>query len=262
MVTTHEVTEQDSSRDSQAPSPAGNDNTSTGVAPSGATFAEAESSSVANAVGKITDKMADEDGVTSKVFTIPNIITFIRLCMIPVFFVVLLGGNNIAASIIFAITALTDSLDGYLARATHSVSKLGQILDPFVDRLLMISGVVGLIIVGRLPIWIVILILIRDIALLSGGAWLLVKKFIRIPVIFAGKVVTTLLFIGFAGLLLNWPLIPGLGLTTATWLPGFTAEAVSWGIWFVYAGLVLGLFTTAYYVIKSIMALKEQSRHI
>lgn len=214
------------------------------------------SAGVVCAVGKVTDKMVDEDGVTSQVFTIPNIITFIRLCLIPVFFVVLLNGNDIAASVLFAVTALTDSLDGYLARATHSVSKLGQILDPFVDRLLMVSGALGLIIIGRLPIWIVILVLLRDAFLVGGGTWLLMKWHVRIPVVFAGKVATTLLFTGFAGLLLNLPRMQGLGWVGAGWLPGFNAAVCSWGIWFVYAGLIVGAFTTIYYVVRAVRALK------
>ena len=73
---------------------------------------------------------------------------------------------------------------------------------------------------------------------------------IRVPVIFPGKVATTLLFTGFAGLLLNFPQIPGLGITSVSWLPGFTSEYCSWGIWFVYAGLVLTVFTTSYYVAR------------
>ena len=212
---------------------------------------------VESVVGAFTDRMEDEEDVTSRIVTVPNIISLVRLCMIPVFFVLLLRGCDVAAAVVFAVAALSDSLDGYIARTTHTISKLGKILDPFVDRLLMASGAVGLVVVGRVPAWIVILILARDVVLLCGGAWLLKNKGVRIPVIFVGKVVTTLLFSGFAFLLINWPRATGLGLVGVSWLPGFNAASYSLGIWFVYVGLVLGLFTTAYYVIKSAQALHE-----
>ena len=80
---------------------------------------------------------------------------------------------------------------------------------------------------------------------------------IRVPVIFAGKVCTTLLFSGLAFLLLNWPLMQGLGWVGASWLPGFNGGVCSMGIWLVYAGLLLGVFTTSYYVIKGILAWRE-----
>lgn len=186
--------------------------------------------------------------VTDRIFTAANVISFVRLCMVPLFFVLLLQGHGIAAAVVYALAASTDFLDGQVARRTHTVSRLGRLLDPAVDRLLMISGVVGLLVVGRLPLWIVLLVLGRDVALLVGAAYCLRRFGARVDVIFAGKVCTTLLFVGFAGLLLNMPLLPGLGIVDVSWLPGFGHEAVSWGIWFIYAGLVLGVVTTSYYV--------------
>ena len=75
-----------------------------------------------------------------------------------------------------------------------------------------------------------------------------------------GQVATTFLFVGFAGLLLNMPLIGGLGWFEASWLPGFGSEACSWGIWFVYAGLLLGLFTTLYYVLAGYRKMQKARR--
>ena len=178
--------------------------------------------------------------------------------MAPVALCVLLMGNDIAAAVLFGLVAATDCLDGQVARRTHTVSKLGQILDPAVDRVLMICGVVGLLILGRLPLWIVVLVVLRDAFLLIGGSWLLKKKGIRIPVIYAGKVATTFLFVGLFGLMLNMPQIPGLGWCDVAWLPGFNSLACSWGIWCVYAGLLLALVTTAIYVVRAVRALKGQ----
>lgn len=196
--------------------------------------------------------------VTDKVLTIPNVISFIRLCMVPVYLVLLLNGQNISAAIVFAVAAATDFLDGQIARRTHCVSKLGQLLDPVVDRTLMVAGVLGVFLAGRVPLWIIILIVARDALVLGGGAWLLFKRSIRIPVIYPGKFATTFLFIGFAALILNWPLVPGLGICDISWLPGFNGAEVCWGIWFIYIGLVLSLGTTVYYVRAAIRALAQK----
>ena len=198
--------------------------------------------------------------VTNRIFTIPNVISFIWLCMVPVYMVLLLNGYDLLATFMFALAAGTDWIDGQLARRTHCVSKLGQLLDPAVDRILMSCGVIGLMLVGRLPIWIVVVVLGRDLMLLIGGAYLLKRYHERVAVIYPGKVATTFLFVGFAGLLLNMPLLGGLGWFDASWLPGFGSEACSWGIWFVYAGLVIGLFTTLYYLLAGYRKMQKARR--
>ncbi len=194
---------------------------------------------------------AQADEAIDRIWTVSNVISFIRLLMIPLFLVLLFQDNNIAAAIVFGVAAGTDFLDGMIARKTHTVSKLGQLLDPAVDRLLMISGVVGVFLTGRLPLWIIVLVFARDALLLGGGAWLLRRWHIRVPVIYAGKVATTFLFIGFAGLVLNMPLIPGLGWFEVSWLPGFSSASVCWAIWFIYGGLLLNIYTTTFYVVSA-----------
>ena len=199
---------------------------------------------------------ANQEEVSNRIFTVPNVISFIRLCLVPVFFVLLFNGFDLAATLLFAIAAGTDWVDGQIARRTHQVSRLGQLLDPAVDRILMISGVVGLFAVGRLPLWIILIVIARDLLLLGGGAYLLKRWHTRVAVIYPGKVATTLLFVGFAALLLNWPILQGLGMVDAAWLPGFNFEPYSWGIWFVYAGLLLALATTAYYVVAALIKIR------
>ena len=208
------------------------------------------------------DANSGAEQVSDRIFTVPNLISFIRLCLVPIFLVRLFNGYDVMATFLYALAAGTDWIDGQIARRTNAVSKLGQLLDPAVDRILMISGVCGLFLVGRLPLWIILVVLVRDLLLLVGGACLLKRYRVRVPVIYPGKVATTLLFVGFAGLLLNWPLIGGLGIVDAAWLPGFNAAACSWGIWFVYAGLALALATTVYYVVvavRKVRALKDAS---
>ena len=196
----------------------------------------------------------------NKVLTVPNVISFIRLCLIPVYLVLLANGFNMAAMVVFAIAALSDFIDGQVARRTNSVSRLGTLLDPAIDTLLMITGVLGVYFVGRVPLWVVILIFAREAFLLIGGAILLKKFHIQIPVIYPGKVATTLLFFGFAALFLYMPTFAGPGLTDASWLAGFNSAETSWGIYFVYAGLALQIAVTIYYCTVAASKLKAQMK--
>lgn len=209
----------------------------------------------------MTDERTENHGtaepVTSDIFTAANVVSFVRLCLVPLYLWLLLSGYNLAATLVFAAAAASDFIDGQLARRTHTVSRLGQILDPAVDRILMITGVLGVFLVGRIPLWVIVVVVVRDAYLLIGGGILLRKYRIRVPVVYPGKFATTFLFIGFAGLLLNMPLIPGLGWCDIPWLPGFNHELVSWGIWFIYAGLVLSLGVTVYY---SVAAARQLAR--
>ena len=194
--------------------------------------------------------------VSNRIFTVPNLISAIRLCLVPVFLILLLNGYDLAAAFLFALAAGTDWIDGQIARRTNQVSKLGQLLDPAVDRILMIVGVAGLFIVGRLPLWIIVFVVARDLLLLVGGAYLLKRWKTRVAVIYPGKVATTLLFVGFAALLLNWPVLTGFGVVDVSWLPGLNSDPYSWGIWFVYAGMILALFTTIYYVVAALREIR------
>ncbi len=206
------------------------------------------------------NNLQDSEKVLDTIFTVPNLISFIRLCMAPVYLVLLSRGENAAAAILFGIAASTDFVDGQIARRTHTVSKLGRLLDPAVDRVLMITAVFGLMLVGRLPVWIVVVVLLRDLLLLIGGAFLLQHYNVRVAVIYPGKFATTFLFVGFAGLLLNVPQVAGLGVCDIAWLPGLNSLTWSWGIWPVYAGLFLGVFTTTYYVVKGFQGMREAQR--
>ncbi|MEC4294302.1 CDP-alcohol phosphatidyltransferase family protein [Adlercreutzia shanghongiae] len=204
------------------------------------------------------EKQTATEQVTSEIFTAANVVSFVRLLLVPVYLWLLLAGCNLAATLVFAAAAASDFIDGQLARRTHTVSRLGQILDPAVDRILMVTGVLGVFLVGRIPLWVIVLVVLRDAYLLIGGAWLLSCYHLRVPVVYPGKFATTFLFVGFAGLLLNCPLIPGLGWCDLSWLPGFNGADVSWGIWFVYAGLVLSLGVTVYYSVTAARALAAE----
>ncbi len=123
---------------------------------------------------------------------LPNSLTLMRIFLIPVFVLILLiripYGDYFAAAI-FTVAALTDSLDGYLARKWHQITKLGIILDPIADKLLITAALISLVELGRIPGWIVIIILGREFAV-SGLRVVKAEEGIIIPASKLGKIKT------------------------------------------------------------------------
>lgn len=194
----------------------------------------------------------DPEVVLDKVATLPNLVTLIRLLLLPVFLWLLFATPyHIAALVVFAIAASTDWVDGQIARRTHQVSKIGKLFDPFVDRLLICVGVIAIFLLGRLPLWILIYLIARDCFLLLGGRFLLARAGKVPPVIYVGKVATAFIMAGFCLLLLGVPELPGLGVFDApSWLPGFGQDPALLGIWFVYAGLLCSITATIFYIVR------------
>ena len=100
---------------------------------------------------------------------IPNIITCIRLCLIPVFCYFLWNNNDLVAGIVFIIAALSDVVDGYLAWKLNAISNFGKLADPFADKIMQISAIILLFLLGRLKVWIMIVLFAKDFILMLGG---------------------------------------------------------------------------------------------
>jgi cardiolipin synthase len=106
------------------------------------------------------------------VWTIPNAIGFVRLALIPVFLVLALSshsGTDALPAVIFAVVSWSDYADGIAARLTGQYSRLGALLDPFVDRLLVVSGLVVCWYFELLPRWAIALLVFREVFLLVVG---------------------------------------------------------------------------------------------
>jgi len=176
------------------------------------------------------------------IYTIANIVTVLRLILVPLFFTALInGGSDRLAFFLFAVAASTDWLDGQIARRTGTVTAIGKAIDPLVDRLLIASGVIGLYVEHRLPLWIPVLLVARDLVL-GYGVWRLETRFhLRMPVTMAGKTTTAILLAGFGDLILGWPTVPGVGVVETVLLPGFGSRPAVLGIWFVYVGIALSI---------------------
>ncbi len=112
--------------------------------------------------------------------TIPNLITFARLGLVPVFVALLILREPLWALVVFAVAMASDAIDGLLARLLHQHSKIGALLDPVADKLLVFAGVVTLTADGRLPPWLLGLIVFRDGAMIVGAV-VVKRKRLEIP---------------------------------------------------------------------------------
>jgi CDP-diacylglycerol--glycerol-3-phosphate 3-phosphatidyltransferase len=174
-------------------------------------------------------------------WTLPNLIGFIRLALIPVFLVLALSsgdGRDARASIIYAVIGGTDYLDGMVARVTGQFSRLGVLLDPVVDRLLVISGVIVCWHFELLPRWALALLVARELFMLVISQIALAKHLGDIKVNMLGRWAV-------------WPTMFSLflAMVSVTWV----ADAL------LYLGLAMTIGATALYVRDGLTALRAQS---
>ncbi len=162
---------------------------------------------------------------------VPNALTIARFAAIPVFaWLYLDAGDGPAwgAGIFFAAAALTDQVDGYLARRWEVQSRFGTIADPLADRLMIGTAVVLMWATGRLPLLAALLILGRDLALVLGYRFL-APRGLELEVTFLGKTAT-------------WVLYAALGFVLVT------PEGTTWPLVVLWTGIVLALAAGAQYV--------------
>lgn len=164
--------------------------------------------------------------VSSRIVTIPNILSVVRLLLIPVFFAFLVSGHYGWALLLIAASSITDFIDGYVARHFNQVTRLGQLLDPAADRLFILATLVGLALVGVLPWWFTAVIVARDVLLLGLGVVLANHRFGPLPVHHLGKMGTFAILFAMPVLLL------AAAFPETAWL----ALPVGWaaGIWGVF----------------------------
>jgi cardiolipin synthase len=128
---------------------------------------------------------------SSAVLTIPNLLSSVRIAAIPLFcWLIARTDTRLAGIALFAIVVGTDWVDGYVARRLGQESELGRILDPVADRLAIAAGILTFTIVGIFPFWAALLVLLRDVVVLLGGATLLWSRNLRVDVRGIGKVAT------------------------------------------------------------------------
>ncbi|MDP9318445.1 MAG: CDP-alcohol phosphatidyltransferase family protein [Actinomycetota bacterium] len=142
--------------------------------------------------------------VTNRVATLPNLLSLARLFGVPLFLWLVLGPHQDGwALVVLMVSGFTDWLDGKLARTLNQTSKLGQILDPVADRLYILAVVIGLALRDIIPVWLAVILPLRDVFLFSLLPFLRTRGYSVLPVHFLGKAATANLLYAFPLLLLG-----------------------------------------------------------
>lgn len=136
--------------------------------------------------------------------TVPNLLSMLRLALVPVFLLFLLSERYLLAIVMLAAASLTDYLDGYFARKFNQVTRLGQLLDPAADRLYIFSTLIGLSYTGVVPVWLAVVIIGRDVVLALAYPILATHGYGPLPVHYLGKAGTFALLYAFPLLLMAY----------------------------------------------------------
>jgi cardiolipin synthase len=173
-------------------------------------------------------------------WTIPNAIGYIRLAGIPVFLVIALSsrnGQDALAVVLFAVIGWADYLDGFAARLTGQYSRLGALLDPLVDRLLVVSGMVVAWRFELLPRWAIAVVIARELLMLVISRYALSRGI---------------------DLKINW--LGRLGVAPIMGAPFFAMAGVHWlALVMLYVGMAFGLGATFLYIMRGARELKRRS---
>jgi len=178
-----------------------------------------------------------EEQVSDRILTIPNLISFIRLAAIPVFWWLVLGPRDItAATILYAVVSTTDWVDGYLARRLGQVSKLGKALDPIADRLLIASAIVAGLIANVVPAVIGWTLIVREVYMALVTLRLVSKGGGTLEVRWLGKLATFIVYSSIGWFYMaEIPFIEFLTRPLA-WIAGVVGLALYWVTAFQYTG--------------------------
>lgn len=199
-------------------------------------------------MAKQVDQVPRPAGDDSRIVTIPNVISFVRLLCIPGFVYLLFGTeprNRYGAALLLAVLGCTDWIDGYIARHFDQGSTLGKILDPVADRLLLLVGIGGILIDGSVPAWVAVLALAREALVALAAVLLAAFGARRIDVQWWGKA-------GTFGLMVAFPLFLT-SHSTASWAD--LAGNLAWVA--TIPGLVFGYIALVTYVPLARDALRE-----
>ena len=187
----------------------------------------------------------DDDGL-DRIFTVPNVITLVRLLCIPLFLWLLFGAHyQTAAAILLAVLGATDWIDGFVARRYGQVSTFGKVLDPTADRILVGTAVISIMIYGAVPLWFGVATIAREVLVSAMVLLLAAMGAARIDVLWVGKA-------GTFGLMFAYPTFL-LGDGTAGWQEPI--RIIGWVTGLV--GLGLAWWAAGSYIAPARRALRE-----
>ncbi|MCC6558351.1 MAG: CDP-diacylglycerol--glycerol-3-phosphate 3-phosphatidyltransferase [Polyangiaceae bacterium] len=187
---------------------------------------------------------------------LPNLLTFARIVMIPIVLVLLARGaprDCFWAACVYAAAAITDMLDGYLARRQNLVSVLGKFLDPLADKLIVAATLVWLVPMGRISAWAVVLLISREITITALRSIASTEGLV-IAAGDEGKVKTALQMVGIVALILGYPYEIQFGFDFGR------VDLVHVGRLMIYLSLVFSIVSAARYMGLFIDAIDEKNK--
>ncbi|MGV8911132.1 MAG: CDP-alcohol phosphatidyltransferase family protein [Rhodoglobus sp.] len=132
--------------------------------------------------------------ISNRVWTVPNVLSFVRLALVPLFLYLIISAQDALALIVLIFSSVSDYLDGVIARRFNQITRLGQLLDPAADRLFIFAALIGLAARNVIPWWLFFVIVAREIMLVVLGLISANYGFGPLPVHHLGKVATAALF--------------------------------------------------------------------
>jgi cardiolipin synthase len=132
--------------------------------------------------------------VSNRVWTVPNVLSLVRLALVPLFLFLILTAQDALALIVLIFSSVSDFLDGIIARRFNQITRLGQLLDPAADRLFIFAALIGLAARNVIPWWLFLVIVAREIMLVVLGIISANYGFGPLPVHNLGKVATAALY--------------------------------------------------------------------
>ncbi|MBO0984767.1 CDP-alcohol phosphatidyltransferase family protein [Rathayibacter sp. SD072] len=177
-----------------------------------------------------------------RIWTVPNVLSMVRLALVPVFLVLVIEGEDALALLTLVVSSLTDYLDGWIARRFDQMTRLGRILDPAADRLYIFATVLGLAFRELVPWWLVAVLVARDLMLVVLAVILANTGYGPLPVHHLGKFATFCLFYALPLIMLGqaFPALAPASLPIA-WAFALWGAFLYWWAGVVYAVQTAGL---------------------
>ncbi len=188
-------------------------------------------------VTDLSEQPPPETSHASGNLTIPNLLSALRLASVPVFVTLFVKGRENLAVAIYIAGAWTDFFDGYIARRFNQVTELGKLLDPLADRVMIVALTIALVARDILPLWLALVLIVRDLLILAAFPALERKGVARIRVNFVGKCATAALLTGLSWLAWSQTTFPGEGFGDEIGMPLVILGAI---LYWVAAGTYAG----------------------
>ena len=202
------------------------------------------SPATAGAFPSVPRKLTRRERLRDELLNAPNLVTLARMACIPICMWLLAyetRRNSFIAAAVFSVAALSDVLDGYLARVSNKITTLGKFLDPLSDKLIVLSALVLLLRLGRVPTWVVVLTIAREL-IISGVRTLAVSEGLVLAASQGGKWKTSLQAVGIICLMLHYHY--AIDYLFGTYVTDFHSV----GVLLLYVSLVPSLLSAADYV--------------